>query len=178
MQKPFLHCRASIRNQKSQAETFLEQRRLDGEFRAVDQEYKRIDNEIANLEKQLGQAPISIALSQVSSNRSYSIRDSITGNHYFYAPPIIKCRGGGHCVMAICIDIRKHLVSVNYRTNAWVDWSDFSVAHWGVTRGRFLSMISAVTHPRWPPTWIWIPSITGLSPGSIDLIFLRLIGGD
>jgi hypothetical protein len=23
------------------------------------------------------------------------------------------------------------LVSVDYRTNAWVDWSDFSVAHWG-----------------------------------------------
>ncbi|XP_064633716.1 actin filament-associated protein 1-like 2 isoform X2 [Lineus longissimus] len=56
--------RASIRNQKAQAETFLEQRRLEGEFRAVDTEYKRIDNEIANLEKQLGQAPISIAVLQ------------------------------------------------------------------------------------------------------------------
>jgi WD40 repeat protein len=31
----------------------------------------------------------------------------------------------------LCVGVRKHLVSVNYRTNAWVDWSDFSVAFWG-----------------------------------------------
>jgi hypothetical protein len=42
-------------------------------------------------------------------------------------------------------------------------------------------MISSATHPRWPlrpPSWIWFPSITGQTPGSIDLIFLWLIGGD
>jgi hypothetical protein len=105
----------------------------------------------------------------------------------------------------LCVGVRKHLVSINYRTNAWVDWSDFSVAYWGwleegyfrwsalpliqdgrygrhlwfgflrlddkrlrrfilffcgleVTRERFLSMISAAAHPRWPlrlPSWIW-----------------------
>jgi hypothetical protein len=33
------------------------------------------------------------------------------------------CRG-------LCVGVRKHLISVNYRTNAWVDWSDFSVANW------------------------------------------------
>jgi hypothetical protein len=41
----------------------------------------------------------------------------------------------GHYVVAyacICaVGVRRHLVSVNYRTNAWVDWSDFSVAYWG-----------------------------------------------
>jgi hypothetical protein len=30
----------------------------------------------------------------------------------------------------LCIGVRKHLVSVNYRTNAMVDASNFSVAHW------------------------------------------------
>jgi hypothetical protein len=35
----------------------------------------------------------------------------------------------GLCVSGV--GVRKHLVSVNYRTNAWVDWSDFSVAYWG-----------------------------------------------
>jgi hypothetical protein len=40
------------------------------------------------------------------------------------------------------------LVSVDYLTNAWVDWSDF---FWliGVTGGRFLSMTSASAHSRW-----------------------------
>jgi hypothetical protein len=46
-------------------------------------------------------------------------------------PPIIKCRGGGALCHVLCVGVRKHLVSVNYRTNAWVDWSDFSVAYWG-----------------------------------------------
>jgi hypothetical protein len=51
----------------------------------------------------------------------------------------------------------------------------------GVTRGRFLSMISSATHPSWPlrpPSWISFPSIGGQTPGSIDSIFLWLIGGD
>jgi hypothetical protein len=49
-----------------------------------------------------------------------------------------------------------------------------------VTRGRFLSMISSAAHPRWllrPPSWILFQSITGQTPGSIDPIFLWLIGG-
>jgi hypothetical protein len=53
------------------------------------------------------------------------------------------------------------LISVGYLTNAWVDWSDFFVGNWGVTGGRFLSVISAATHSRWPPhqpSWIWFPS--------------------
>jgi hypothetical protein len=51
----------------------------------------------------------------------------------------------------------------------------------GVTRGRFLSMISSAAHPRWPlrsPSWIWFPSIRGQTPGSTGLIFWWLIGGD
>jgi hypothetical protein len=51
----------------------------------------------------------------------------------------------------------------------------------GVTRGRLLSMISSTAHPRWPlrpPSWIRFPSIRGQMPGSIDPIFLWLIGGD
>jgi hypothetical protein len=42
-------------------------------------------------------------------------------------------------------------------------------------------MISSGAHPRWllwPPSWIWFPSITGQTPGSIDLIFMWLIGVD
>jgi hypothetical protein len=31
----------------------------------------------------------------------------------------------------LCVGVRKHLVSVNYRTNARVYGSDFSVAYWG-----------------------------------------------
>jgi hypothetical protein len=143
-------------------------------------------------------------------------------------PPIIKCRGMSWPMHRV----RKHLVSVNYRSNAWVGWSDFYVAHWGVNRGRFLSIVSSAAHPRWPlqppswisfpsirgstsawvnwsnfsvahwgwleegsfqwsapplggtthprwsPSWIWFPLIRGQAPGSIDPIFLRLIGGD
>jgi hypothetical protein len=53
------------------------------------------------------------------------------------------------------------LVSVDFLTNAWVDWSNF---WWliGVTGGRFLSMIISANHPRWllhPPSWIWSPLI-------------------
>jgi hypothetical protein len=42
-------------------------------------------------------------------------------------------------------------------------------------------MISSAAHPRWPlrpPSWIWFLLITGQTSGSIDLIFMRLIGGD
>jgi hypothetical protein len=54
------------------------------------------------------------------------------------------------------------LVSIDILPNACVDWSDFSVAHWGVTGGRFLSMTSAAAHPTWPlrqPSLICFPSI-------------------
>jgi hypothetical protein len=42
--------------------------------------------------------------------------------------------------LGLCVGVHKHLVSVNYTTNAWVNWSNFCLL--GVTRGRFLSMIS------------------------------------
>jgi hypothetical protein len=51
----------------------------------------------------------------------------------------------------------------------------------GVTRGRFLSMISSAANPRWPlrpPSWIWFPSIRGQTPESTGPIFWWLIGGD
>jgi hypothetical protein len=101
----------------------------------------------------------------------YSPHMKLLANNSFLCHDL--CVGG--------VGVRKHLVSVNYRTNAWVDLLDFSVAYWGVTRGRFLSMISFAAHPRWPlrpPSLIWFPSITGQTPGSIDLIFMWLIGGD
>jgi hypothetical protein len=54
------------------------------------------------------------------------------------------------------------LVSIDFLTNAWVDWSDFLGGSLGVTGGRFLLMTSAAAHPTWPlrqPSWIWFPSI-------------------
>jgi hypothetical protein len=54
------------------------------------------------------------------------------------------------------------LVSVDYLTNPWVDWSTFFVASLEVTGGRFLSMTSTSAHSRWPPrqpSWIWFLSI-------------------
>jgi hypothetical protein len=49
------------------------------------------------------------------------------------------------------------LVSIDFLTNAWVDWSDYLVAHWGsLDEGRLLSMTSMVLRQ---PSWIWIPSI-------------------
>jgi hypothetical protein len=70
------------------------------------------------------------------------------GSFRWPAPPLIQdgCHFG-------------FLVYVDFLTNAWVDWSDFLVAHWGVTGGRFLSMISSATHPRWSPSWICFPLI-------------------
>jgi hypothetical protein len=47
------------------------------------------------------------------------------------------------------------LVSVDYLTNACVDWSQFFCGLLGVTGGRFLSMTSTIAHSRWPP---WQPS--------------------
>ena len=58
-----LYFSANIRAQRTRAESFLEQRRLDADFRQVDLEYKRIDTEIASMEKQLGQSPINIVTS-------------------------------------------------------------------------------------------------------------------
>jgi hypothetical protein len=43
----------------------------------------------------------------------------------------------------------------------------------GVTGGKFLSMITSATHPRWrlrPPSWIWSPLIFWPMPGSTGLI--------
>jgi hypothetical protein len=34
-------------------------------------------------------------------------------------------------INGLCVGVRKHLFSVNYRTNAWVDLSDFSVTYCG-----------------------------------------------
>jgi hypothetical protein len=51
----------------------------------------------------------------------------------------------------------------------------------GVTGGRFLSMITSATHPRWPlcsPLWIWSPLIFWRMPWSTGLIFWWLIGGN
>jgi hypothetical protein len=45
----------------------------------------------------------------------------------FYAP---NHKMSGALCHGLWVGIRKHLVSVNYRTNALVDWSDFSVAQW------------------------------------------------
>jgi hypothetical protein len=58
-----------------------------------------------------------------------------------------------------CLGVREHFISVNYRTNAWVNWSDFSVAYWGWLEERSFSMISSAAYPRWPlqpPSWIWL----------------------
>jgi hypothetical protein len=46
------------------------------------------------------------------------------------------------------------LVSIDFLTNTWVDWSDF---WWliGVTGGKFLSMTSGAAHPTLP---LWQPS--------------------
>jgi hypothetical protein len=34
----------------------------------------------------------------------------------------------------------------------------------GLSRGRFLSIISSATHTRWPPSRIWFPSHTWQTP--------------
>jgi hypothetical protein len=94
--------------------------------------------------------------------------------HHFYAPTDHKMSGAlchGLCIVGI--GVHKHLISVNYRTN--------SFGLLGVTRGRFLSMISSATHPRCPlrlPSWIWFLSIRRQTPASIHPIFLWFIGGD
>jgi hypothetical protein len=69
------------------------------------------------------------------------------------------------------------LVSVDFLTNAWIDWSDLLVAH-SVTGGRFLLKIISATHPRWSPSCIWFPLIKRQTPRSIHPIFLWLIGDD
>jgi hypothetical protein len=67
----------------------------------------------------------------------YVALGSIIPNYPFLCPPDHKlsaalCHG-------LCVSVSKHLVSVNYRTSA--------CGLLGVTRGRFLSMISAAAHP-------------------------------
>jgi hypothetical protein len=60
-------------------------------------------------------------------------------------------------------------VSVDYLTNACLGrLVRFVCGLLGVTGGRFLSMISAAAHSRWPlwqPSWIWFPSIICQTPG-------------
>jgi hypothetical protein len=119
-------------------------------------------------------------------------------------PPTMRWRG--HYVMAYASGVRKHFISVNYRTNAWVDWSDFQGGHYvsrlgfhfrliisptpwstgpicgwlGVTGGRFLSMISAAAHSRRPlrqPSLIWFPSIISRTPESTGPIFFCILLG-
>jgi hypothetical protein len=72
------------------------------------------------------------------------------------------------------------LVSIDFLSNAWVDWSDF----FGVTGGRFLSMTSAAAHPTWPlwqPSWIWDERLRRLvqffcgSLGVINLHHIQLL---
>jgi hypothetical protein len=61
----------------------------------------------------------------------------------------------------------------------WVDSSQFFCGLLVVTRGRYLSMISSVAHPRWPlqpPSWIWFPSIRRQTSWSIHPIFCGLLG--
>jgi hypothetical protein len=97
------------------------------------------------------------------------------GSFRWSAPPLIQ--DGGF-----------DLVSVNFLTNSWVNWSDFwlfNVGDWRKvpfedhlrhssklatilwTSGRFLSMISSAAHPTPPlqqPSWIWFPSIIWWTP--------------
>jgi hypothetical protein len=48
------------------------------------------------------------------------------------SPPVHKISGALCHGLCVCgVGVRKHLVSVNYRTDAYVDWSNFSVAYWG-----------------------------------------------
>jgi hypothetical protein len=99
-----------------------------------------------------------------------------------FMAPIIKCRG--HYVMAYA-----SVASVSVLTFGFRQLEDkrlgrlirFFYGLLGVPRGGFLSMISSAAHPRWPlrpPSWIWFPSFTEQTPGSVDPIFMWLIGGD
>jgi hypothetical protein len=92
-------------------------------------------------------------------------------------PPIIKCQGYyGMAYASVSINI----LSFIGQTPGSID-PIFLCSLLGVTRERFLSMISSAAHPRWPlrpPSWIWFPSITGQTRGSVDLIIMRFIGGD
>jgi hypothetical protein len=47
-----------------------------------------------------------------------------------------------------------------------------------LTGGSFLSIISATTYSRWPPSWILFPSIIWLTPQSTGPIFWWLIWGE
>jgi hypothetical protein len=70
-------------------------------------------------------------------------------------------------------------VSVDYLTNAWVDCSDFFVAYWGVTGGRFLSMTSAAAHSRWPPwqpSWFGFHRFSDERPSRLVRYFCGLLG--
>jgi hypothetical protein len=93
------------------------------------------------------------------------------GSFRWSAPPLIQDGRYGHHLGFGFLQLQDKCCSL-------LIW--FLCGSLGVTRGRFLSMISSDTHPWWPlrlPSWIWFPSITGQTPGSIDPIFLWLIGG-
>jgi hypothetical protein len=120
-------------------------------------------------------------VTQVSFESS-TLKQMIENIFYFDAP---DHKMSGALCHGLCVGVRKHLVSINYRTNAWVDSPDIFVAYWRwLEEGPFL-MTSSATHPRWslwPPSWICFLSITGQMPGSmpglIHTIFMRLIEGD
>jgi hypothetical protein len=84
----------------------------------------------------------------------------------------------GLCVGGV--GVRKKLVSVNYRTFKRLGrLIRFFCGLLGVTRGRFLSMISSAAHLRWPlrpPSWIWFPSIRRQTPASIHPFFCGSLG--
>jgi hypothetical protein len=96
-----------------------------------------------------------------------------------FMPLIIKC--WGHHVMAY-VSVASMSVNIWFLSIIGQTLGQlirFYCGLLGVSRGRFLSMISSAAHPRWslrPPSWIWFPSITGQTPGSVDLIFMWLIG--
>jgi hypothetical protein len=74
--------------------------------------------------------------------------------------PIIKCRG--HYVMAFAsVSVNIWFLSIIGQMPGLID----PIFLWlfGVTRGRFLSMISSTAHPRWPlrpPSRICFPEST------------------
>jgi hypothetical protein len=91
---------------------------------------------------------------------------------------------GGALCYGLCVggvggvSVHKHLISISYRTNTWVDWSDFSVAYWGsleegsfqwsapplIQDGHLLGWLDEGSC-RWPAP-IWFPSIFLQTPKS------------
>jgi hypothetical protein len=81
------------------------------------------------------------------------------------------------CKMATTATIL-NLVSLDFLTNGWFDWSDCLVAHWGwLEESSFRwSAPPLIQWPLCPPSWIWFPLIFSPTPGSTGPIFWWLIG--